>query len=376
MKIFKFTAQAFLPEARKVSTHFLAEEWAKAGHTVHVATVGLSYLTLLKDKALFQRLSETQKNRFVATAPGLHVSAYVPPLHPFSSGNPLLDLLNRPLFTLYGNAIPGYLKTQLAEADAVIFEPGTCLCFYDAVRRLNPKAVLIYIKRDWLTTIGAAPYLEETERRIYRSLDLLITPSSKIAETIPVGCRVEIVPQAINKDLFDADVGSPYPQGSRNAISVGNMLFDEDAVRAMAEAGPEVTFHVFGAHFSGAKPGNVIEYGETPFNELIPYIKHADFGIAPYKMTADDVYLAETSLKFQQYAYCGLPVLTPDLIPDLRGNLIGYSLDNENDWSGKIEAALAMGKNDRFKDGILTWQQVAEKIVDLAKSVKSAAATA
>ena len=368
MKIFKFTSQPFLSDMRKVSTHFIAEEWAKAGHTVHVATVGLSYLTLLRDKSLFHRLSEAQKNRFAEISPGLFASAYMPPLHPFSSGKPLLNMLNRPLFSLYGNMLPGYMKASLAEADVVIFEPGTCLCFYDAVRRLNPKAVCVYIKRDWLTTIGAAAVLQEIEQRMYQTLDLVITPSSKIAAAIPAPCRAEIVPQAINKDLFDAETVSPYPENTRNAISVGNMLFDEDTLRAMAEADPDVTFHIFGAHFAGPKPANVIERGEKPFAELIPYMKHADFGIAPYRMSPEDVYLAETSLKFQQYAYCRLPVLAPDLIEDRRGNLIGYSLDGETDWPDKIRAALTMEKSDRFQDGIVTWKEVAERILELAQA--------
>lgn len=371
MNIVKFTSQPFLSDMRKVSTHFIAEEWAKAGHTVHVATVGLSYLTLLKDKALFQRLAKVQKNRFEEISPGLFASAYMPPLHPFSSGKPLLNLLNRPLFSLYGNMIPGYMRAPLAQADIVIFEPGTCLCFYEAVRRLNPTAALVYIKRDWLTTIGAAAVLQEIEQRMYRTLDLVITPSSKIADAIPAPCRAEIVPQAINKDLFDADTVSPYPENTRNAISVGNMLFDETSLRAMAEAAPDVTFHIFGAHFAGLRPKNVIEHGEKPFAELIPYMKHADFGIAPYRMSPKDVYLAETSLKFLQYAYCGLPVLTPDLIPDLRGNLIGYSLDDERNWKGKIETALAMGRSETFKEGILSWAEVAGKIVTLARSAKA-----
>ncbi|MBD1548955.1 polysaccharide biosynthesis protein GumK [Roseibium aggregatum] len=368
MKIFKFTSQPFLSDMRKVSTHFIAEEWAKAGHTVHVATVGLSYLTLLKNKALFQRLSVAQKNRFAETSPGLFASAYMPPLHPFSSGKPLLNMLNRPFFGLYGSMIPGYMKTPLAEADVVIFEPGTCLSFYEAVRRFNPKAACVYIQRDWLETIGAAAVLQEMEQRMYRTLDLVITPSSKIAAEVPAPCRVEIVPQAINKDLFDADTVSPYPENTRNAISVGNMLFDETSLRAMAEAAPDVTFHIFGAHFAGPRPANVIEHGEKPFAELIPYMKHADFGIAPYRISPNELYLAETSLKFLQYAYCRLPVLTPDLIEDGRGNLIGYSLEGETDWPGKIRAALTMEKSDRFQDGILTWEEVAEKILELAQA--------
>jgi len=371
MKIFNFTTRPFFPETRKVSTHFIAEELAAAGHSVHVVTVGMSYLTYLKDKALFRQLTPDRKNRFTEMQPGLSVSAYAPVLHPFSSGRSLLNALNRPFFKLYGSIIPRYWKTPLAEADLIIFEPGSDLCFYEAVKRFNPKATLIYIQRDWLPSIGAAPILREIEQRMFETLDYVISPSSWILSSVPANCRTEIVPQAINKNLFDADVASPYPAGTRNAISVGNMLFDETAVRAMAQAAPDVTYHVFGARFSDAVPANVVDHGERPFTELIPYMKHADFGIAPYKMTMDDVYLAETSLKFQQYAYCGLPVLTPDLIPDLRGNLIGYSLDNEQDWKGKIETALAMGQGEKFKEGILTWAEVAEKIVTLADRAKA-----
>lgn len=371
MKIFNLTTRPFFPETRKVSTHFIAEELAAAGHSVHVVTVGMSYLTLLKDKALFKQLTPDRKNRFVETQPGLNVSAYAPVLHPFSSARPLLNALNRPFFKLYGGIIPHYWKEPLAEADLVIFEPGSDLCFYDAIKRFNPNATVIYIQRDWLPSIGAAPILREVEQRMFETLDLVISPSSWILSSVPANCRTEIVPQAINKDLFDADVASPFPAGTRNALSVGNMLFDEGAVRAMAQAAPDVTYHVFGARFSEAVPANVIDYGERPFTELIPYMKHADFGIAPYKMTGDDVYLAETSLKFQQYAYCGLPVLAPDLIPDLRGNLIGYSRDDEQDWKGKIETALAMGRNEKFREGILSWGEVAGKIVTLAKSAKA-----
>lgn len=371
MKIFNLTTRPFLPETRKVSTHFIAEELAAAGHSVHVVTVGLSNLTFIKDKALFRQLTQDRKNRFFETQPGLNVSAYAPVLHPFSSRRALLNALNRPFFRLYGGIIPHYWKGPLAEADLVIFEPGSDLCFYDAVKRFNPKATIIYIQRDWMPSIGAAPVLREMEQRMFETLDIVISPSSWILSSVPANCPTEIVPQAINKELFDADVASPFPAGTRNAISVGNMLFDEPTVRAMAQAVPDVTYHVFGAKFSEAVPANVVDYGERPFTELIPYMKHADFGIAPYKMTVDDVYLAETSLKFQQYAYCGLPVLTPDLIPDLRGNLIGYSLENERDWKGKIDTALAMGRSDKFKEGILSWAEVAGKIVELADGAKA-----
>lgn len=364
MKLFKWTAQPFLPSTRKVSTHFIAEEWARAGHEVHVATVGLSELSRLKDKALYDALSAQQKNRFLELEPGLQVTAYMPLLHAFSSRNTLLNLVNRPLFKVYGGHIPAYLRPSLSAADAVFFEPGTCLAFFRAARQLNPRAVFVYVKRDWLTTIGAGPYLQELEQDILPEFDLVITPSSVIAKATSASTRTKILPQAIDKAALDAAVASPYEAGTKNAVSIGNMLFDEAAVRAMAAVDRSVTYHVFGAGFSGEKPDNAIVHGEKPFRDLVPFLRYADFGIAPYRMRVEDVYLAETSLKFLQYAYCRLPVLTPDLIPDGRGNLIGYAVDGETDWRGKVAAALALPKSETFRDGIMGWDEVAAGMVD------------
>ncbi len=363
MKLFKWTAQPFLPSARKVSTHFIAEEWARAGHETHIATVGLSWLSKFKQDGVYRALSESQRNRFLEIEPRLHAGAYIPPLHAFSSRNKFLNFLNRPLFRVYGGHVPGFLRPALASADAVFFEPGTCLSFFRAARRLNPDAVFVYIKRDWLTTIGAAPYLQELERRILPEFDLVITPSSAIAAETAKSCRTEILPQGIDKAAFDKTGPSPYEAGTRNAVSVGNMLFDEDAVRAMAAADRSVTYHVFGAACTGELPDNIVVHGEKPFRDLVPFIRHADFGIAPYRMSAADVYIAETSLKYLQYAYCGLPVITPGLVPDTRGNLIGYSVVGETDWPGKVAAALSLPREPQFRDGILDWTEVAAKMV-------------
>ncbi len=370
MKLFKFTAQPFLEGSRKVSTHFIASEWARAGHDVHIATVGLSRLSRLKDKALLDQLAVRQWNRFHEVKPGLSVSAYIPPVHPFSSRKRVLNLLMGPVFRLYGNHIPRYLRTELAGADAVFFEPGTCLAFVPSVRKLNPAARLVYIKRDWLTTIGAGPYLQALEQEIYSDLDMVITPSSQIASVTSEHCRTEILPQAIDKSALDIDPPSPFAAGTRNAISIGNMLFDEDAVRSMAQADLSVTYHVFGARFKGDKPQNVVEHGERPFADLVPFLRHADFGVAPYAMRPEDIYLAETSLKFLQYAYCRLPVLAPDLIPDRRGNIVGYSLKGEADWPGRVAAALHMERKSKFRDGIMTWKEVAERIAGLVAPVR------
>lgn len=183
-----------------------------------------------------------------------------------------------------------------------------------------------------------------------------------MAVGLPPTSRIVTVPQGIDKGLFDSCSSSPYAAGTRNGVSVGNMLFDADAVRAMAAANPDVGLHVFGAGISGTFPSNVRLYGETAFLDIVPYIKFADFGVAPYRLTERERYLAESSLKLQQYAYCMLPVLAPEILAAGRDNLVGYASAGEPDWVGKVEMALALSHDPAWREGILSWDEVAERI--------------
>jgi 2-beta-glucuronyltransferase len=97
-----------------------------------------------------------------------------------------------------------------------------------------------------------------------------------------------------------------------NAVSVGSMLFDPEFFWMACDLFPEINFHVIG---SGAKKGRlpaaVIDHGEMPFHQTLPFIKHATFGIAPYRASNPPYYLADTSLKLTQFAFFGLPAVCP-----------------------------------------------------------------
>jgi 2-beta-glucuronyltransferase len=200
--------------------------------------------------------------------------------------------------------------------------------------------------------------------------DTVCVPSERLGALLPVGGRVRVIPQGVDAALFDRQQPSPYAPGSRNAISIGNMLFDETTVAAMAAAAPDIHFHVFGADWQGSVLPNVTVYGERDFDSIVPFLQHADFGIAPYRLTKDEVYLAESSLKLAQYSYCGLPILLPDLIPFTRANAIAYRLDGETAWREKIDVALAMQHSPALREGILTWEDVARQTLDAAFETK------
>ncbi len=362
MRFLFLSTHAFLPVTRKTSVHFVTEALAARGHEVDTISVGFSYLTALKRPALYAGLSAEQRNRFVETAPRRRSAAYLPPLHPFSSRSAALNSVNALLFPLYGNLPPAFMRAAIRKAEVVVIESGTAIAFFDAVRRINPAARTLYFKRDRLDSVGASGYLQRLERRIAPQFDRVIVPTAAMAAGLPQTSRIVAVPQGIDKGVFDACTASPYAAGTRNGVSVGNMLFDADAVRAMAAANPGVGLHLFGAGISGPFPPNVRLYGERAFADIVPYIKFADFGIAPYRLTERERYLAESSLKLQQYAYCMLPVLAPEMLAAARGNLVGYDPAGEADWAGRVEEAVARPHDPAWRENILSWDEVAARI--------------
>lgn len=355
------TSHVFLDGFRKASVHFVSARWAAAGHRVFFTTLGHSRLSRFKQKARLEALSRAQDNRYAEVAPGLHAGAYLPPVHAFSTGNRLVNALATPLFSAYGRWLPAFVADRIRAADVVVIESGTPVVFLPLVRRLNPQAKTLYFCRDLLASIGAAPSLVRAERRAIARFDSVCVPSERLGAMLPPGGRVHFVPQGIDTGIFDRASASPYPPASRNAIAVGDMLFDRDAVERMAEAAPEIAFHLFGIRWAGDVPANVRVHGERSFEDMAAYIRHADFGLAPYRVARDEVYLAESSLKLLQYAYCRLPVVLPDIIPVSRGNEVTYRLGGENDWRAILDRALAMPHRDAYREGILTWEEVARR---------------
>ncbi len=267
-RIFILSAHVCSPATRKTSVHFIAENWARAGHEVHFTTVGYSWLSALKRSERFHHLRRNQYNRYTRQAENLNAGSYLPLVHGFSSSNPVLRPLIAPLLRAYGRHLPGFIVSTVAGSDLIVLESGTPLVFFDLLRRLNPSARMLYLCRDLLKTVGAAEAIREIERARIASFDAVCVPSRKLGTLLPPGGNVVCVPQGVERDIFDDAGSSPYPAGTRNAVIAGDMLFDRAAVASMAEAVPEVNFHLFGVPWHGPVPGNVRLYGEQPFDVL------------------------------------------------------------------------------------------------------------
>jgi 2-beta-glucuronyltransferase len=367
-KIVILTSHVFLQGYRKASIHFVAQNWARQGHQVHFVTVGHSRLSGIKQPDRYKALRREQANRFARVDDNLYAGAYLPLLHAFSSGKAIVNRLLAPLFRLYGRRLPPFAAAQIRQADLVVLESGTPLVFLSAVKHLNPAARTLYFCRDLLRSVGAAPILQQIERETIGVFDTVCVPSRHLGTLLPPGGKIVFVPQGVDRSIFESADTSPYPPKSLNAVAVGDMLFDRASIDRMAVAAPAVTFHLFGVRWAGAIPDNVRVYGEQAFETVAPFIRHADIGLAPYRLTTDDVYLAESSLKLLQYSHCLLPVILPEVIPVRRGNEITYRPGEATGWAEKIDRALTLPRSASFRDGILSWEQVAEKTLAVAFS--------
>jgi 2-beta-glucuronyltransferase len=281
MKFLFLSTHAFLPTTRKTSVHFVSQALADGGHDVQTISVGYSHLTYFKKKDLYWQLLAQNRTPAAATTPRYRSACYLPLLHPFSLRRNMLDAIIAPFFMLYGRVLPSFMKESIRQADVVVIESGTAIVFFEAVRRISAKAQTLYFARDRLDSVGASKYLQRLEQQIAPRFDRIVVPSSKMANSFPTIRRVAIVPQGIDKNCFDATIASPYPDGSFNAVVVGNMLFDRNAVGEMAAAAPEIDFHLFGAGIPEDFPRNVRVYGERSFSEIVPYIKFANFASHP-----------------------------------------------------------------------------------------------
>ncbi|PZO88220.1 MAG: hypothetical protein DI626_02210 [Micavibrio aeruginosavorus] len=194
---------------------------------------------------------------------------------------------------------------------------------------INPDAKFIYNYSDRFSVVKFHEAVKESHYAALPYFDLIRLNSAFFKEDFPADVETHYIQQAIDKSAFDRDIPNPYSH-PHNVICVGDMIFDPAAVQELAAAYPDWRFHLFGKGARLDRPyKNVYEYGEMPFEDIIPYIKHADVALAPYKDIPEAEYLSQSSLKLVQYTYCRLPIVAPNFASQGRNHVIPYTRGNE-----------------------------------------------
>jgi 2-beta-glucuronyltransferase len=117
---------------------------------------------------------------------------------------------------------------------------------------------------------------------------------------------------------------------------------------------------------ASAGAANLHHHGEVPFGTLVPYLVHADVGIAPYTFRPDLAYLSESSLKLIQYSYCRLPVVAPFFAKGSRSNIFDYVPEDAETAVAAFRQALVFDKGPLEPGSIKDWDEVVSEVIRCA----------
>ena len=259
------------------------------------------------------------------------------------------------------NASPVLLE-WIKEADTIVFESGIAPIFFELTAELNPQAKKIYLASDDLDTINVASYVKRTFQRIAPKMDALCLKSRFMLDGVPASNNRYIVPHGFDFSIAEHADPSPYPAGI-HAVALGSMLFDPSFFVIASKLFPQITFHVIGSgHGRHDDYGsNVKVYDEMPHQTTLPYIKHADIGIAPYCAAGLPAYLSDTSLKLMQYDFFALPAVCPDAIVGDYRSRFGYTPGDVDSIDAAMRAAMTAPRQT-FRTP-LPWSAVVDRLL-------------
>lgn len=358
-----FTRHYFSHQGRKTTVHFVARQLTARGYDVSFVSVGRSrFATSLKAKSRIP--SDIQRSSFTELEPMIHSIVLDEMVHPLSSRLGLVNRLLSPKVLKYGTQVPAVIATRVKQAELILIECGYGVAYFDTLKAMAPNAKFVYLATDPLGEVGLRPEFEDMESHALPHFDLVRVAAPEFADRFPKSTKSVVIPQGIDKAIFDRITTSPYESGSVNLVSVGDMSFDEDSLIQMAQAAPQATIHVFGARFYRDTPANIKVHGEVEFSKLAPYIKFADVGIMPYKLTENMGYLKHTSLKFLQYTYCGLPILTAQGIDWGRDCVFTYDRTDPASIRSATRDAIAHGQDAALSKSIFDWSEVTQQLLE------------
>ena len=275
---------------KKAGIHFIARAFAAQGAQVQFISIGFSALSLLRrDPRSFLFMAS---NRWV-----MHddISCFLwrTALHPFRRGLGAFASMTSPWYDSLARTRSAPFDEAVAAADLIVIESGIGPIFIDRVRVLAPAATITYLVSDLLETVGVHSRVQQMLEDNIGKLDSIAIVARGMASAFRGHeDKLAFIPHGVDSDALSRPSRSPYRAG-RHAVSVGSMLFDPRTIHAAAAAFPDVTFHIIGANRRDRFPSNVVTYPEMPFAKTIPYLQHADVGIAPYRWARDAEYLGE-----------------------------------------------------------------------------------
>ncbi|WP_051291839.1 GumK N-terminal domain-containing glycosyltransferase [Acetobacter nitrogenifigens] len=344
---------------RKASVHFIARELARRGRTRFFST-GLSRLSEHRGDT---RADLAAVANSVELSDGVECYLQRGLWHPFRLNRAALGLAEAAMFRLYRLLKPGILKRWIRDADTVFVESGLAAIFVPDIRKLNPRAKIVYLASDDLGVIGAARTIRQGFLDNFDAIDLVRLPSPLLLSGMPHARSAIFAPQGVDRALMERPRPSPFSV-RRACVSVGSMLFDASFFNMAAPSFPDLDFYVIGAGRAAEaldKRPNIIVLPETPFEETLGYIQHAAFGVAPYRDADTPRYLLDTSLKLRQFAFFGKPAVCPDFAAGGDAGRFAYKPGDAASIAAAVTGALA--NTTPISVDLPDWSEVVDRLL-------------
>lgn len=360
-----FTYQHLSPNSRKTGMLFIADALASSGFDTKVVTVQLSLFTYFSRHRRTKSFNRGDLLTWRDRGERLKAYVWLAAVHPLSFGASKAPFIGRWLAKIYPWMLPRTVMEEVRRADIIVIESCVAVCLFDHLKRRAPSAKFLYCASDRLSVAGMHPYLEEILNDTASKYDLIRIPAEAMKGDFPSSANVQFLPHGLDKSVFDAATESPYAERTVNAVVAGDMNSDTGAIRTMASAFPDVVFHVFGKlHFAAVDLPNVVNHGEVAFSSLATFIRHADVGIAPYKLKEGAEYLSQSSLKMIQYTYCRLPIVAPFFAKNGRDHVCGYDGSSIVSIRNALTTALEYDRSKIDHAGITTWNEVVSAMLE------------
>lgn len=345
----------YLGSKRRAGFHHLANAYWSMGWDVTFVTAAISLLSRLKGDYRFAYPVREEANRLVPVRERLTSYVLMSRIHPGSLRVDWANRLATPWFSRYATVPLGALEARLRRADLVVFEGTAALLLVERIRALAPHARLVYRASDDLRTLGLHPLVLEAESRAIPLFDLVSAPTREIAEVLAPHGSVEVHQPGVDTAAFARQTGSPYGSGSAAVFAGVSPLFDYESLAAAAELAPHVGFHIIGPR-PRPLPANVTFHAEMAFEDVVPYLQHATFGLLFFP--AGYASLGQGN-KVAQYSYCRLPIVAPSHLESDRPNLCLFEPGDEASLGRALADAERMPHSPAFASGVMSAEGLA-----------------
>lgn len=339
---------------RKAGFHWLADAYWRHGWDVLFFTQSLSWLSWLRNDVRFGYPVAAEANRLRVVRERLKSFVWLTPFHPINLRVGLLNWASAPFFSLYRKLPFRGVESELADADLFVFDSDHGLLLFDRIKAINPHARYVYRVSDDIPMMRNHPMLIRAEERVAGRFDLVSVPSEYIQRRLAHHGNVRLHKHGLRKELFERPCENPFKTPRPNALYVGREYFDADCVERAARLFPEWSFTVFGVRDYAPAAPNVAAHPERPFEEIVPYLKHADVGLQTRAYSPGAEALTD-SLKMHQYTYCRLPIVAPEFLRHDRKHVFYYRPGDDASIRQALNDALAFDRSKIAVGEVQTW---------------------